>query len=72
MGIKHGVVINRYEEEYDEMNKFLEGKNVDILQKIPFSREIAEIYSRGELISDKKEYVDLFKEIAEKVGVLNV
>jgi len=72
MGIKHGVVINRFEEEYDEMNEFLEAKSVDTLQKIPFSREIAEIYSKGDLISDKEEYAHLFEKIAEKVGVFNV
>jgi len=72
MGIKHGVVINRFEDDYDDMNKFLKEKDVEILERIPFSREIAEIYSRGELISDKEEYNSFFENIAEKVGVLNV
>jgi len=72
MGIKHGVVINRFEEEYEEMNSFLREKNVEIIQKIPFSREIAEIYSKGDLILDNEKFSEIFENIAEKVGVLNV
>jgi len=70
MNIKTGVVINRYDENYKETENYLRAENIEIISKIPFIKEIAEIYSVGGLISSKKEYRKIFLEIAEKTGVL--
>jgi len=70
MNIKTGVVINRYDENYKETENYLSSENIEIISKIPFIKEIAEMYSGGELISNKKEYREIFLEIAEKTGVL--
>lgn len=69
MNINHGVIINKYEKEYEELNTFLNDKNIDVLEKINFSKEIAELYSNGELISNFKKYDEYFINIAKKVGV---
>ncbi len=56
---KFGVVINKHGLPFD-----IEGKiQAPIIGKIPFSREIAEKYSKGELLF---EYEDLFKEIYDR------
>ncbi len=74
MEIEHAIVINKYESEYEykEMNQFIKEKNLKVIQKIPFSNEIAKIYSKSELISENEKYKKIFEEIAEKVGVYNV
>ncbi len=51
MKIPHGVIINRYDASYREMENFLREKNIPLLLTIPFDRSIAESYSRGKLFS---------------------
>lgn len=45
-----GVVINRYGIGDDEVIHYCKTNNIEVLAKIPNSRKIAELYSRGELI----------------------
>lgn len=44
-----GVVINRYERGFSELEKFCEREYIPIIAKIPNLREIASSYSKGEL-----------------------
>ncbi len=48
-----GVVINRYGLGNADIEKYCNEKNIPILAKIPNKREIAELYSKGELLWDK-------------------
>lgn len=48
-----GVVINRYGLGNDDVVDYCEKEDVQILAKIPNSRKVAEIYSKGDLIYDK-------------------
>ena len=48
-----GVVINRYGIGNNDIEKYCEKHNIPILAKIPNKREIAELYSKGELLWDK-------------------
>jgi len=48
-----GVVINRYGIGNNDIEKYCKEKNIPILAKIPNKREIAELYSKGELLWDK-------------------
>ncbi len=48
-----GVVINRYGLGNDEVISYCENEKIDIIAKIPNKREIAELYSRGELLFEK-------------------
>jgi MinD superfamily P-loop ATPase len=50
MGIPAGVVINRSDGKDDETLRFCAGRGLEVLMTIPFSREIAAIQGRGELL----------------------
>lgn len=47
LGIKHGVVINRYGIGNTDIEGFCEERNIPVLLTIPDSREIAELYADG-------------------------
>ncbi len=73
MGIKHGVVINRYDPDFKDLEEFLIEENVPVLMRIPFDKRIAEYYSRGELFSKhledwKERFSELYKTIESEVG----
>ncbi|WP_202319249.1 nucleotide-binding protein [Archaeoglobus neptunius] len=64
LGRKFGVVINKYGLPYEGVEKYCRETGIEILGKIPFSREIARKYSRGELLHDMKSFfVDLYEGI---------
>ena len=68
MGIPHGVIINRYDSGFKEIEEYLEFKHIPILMKIPFDKNIALHYSKGELITKTiKGYEAKFNEMFEKV-----
>jgi MinD superfamily P-loop ATPase len=73
MGIKMGVVVNRYDPDFKELEDYLQKENVPILMKIPFDQRIAELYSKGEIFSKhlqewREKFLDMFKEIERIVG----
>ncbi len=47
---KFGVVINRYGIGNNDVTEYCNNENIPILAKIPNSRKIAELYSKGELL----------------------
>lgn len=68
MNIPFGVVVNKADEEENEIKSFCDENNIKILGSIPFSRTIAENYSKGNIISDIcPEYRTVFENILEKV-----
>ena len=48
-----GIVINRHGIGNNDVIKYCEKENIDILAKIPNKREIAELYSNGDSLFDK-------------------
>jgi MinD superfamily P-loop ATPase len=68
LGIPGGVVINRSGEDDVLIEEYCSMEGIPLLGKIPFEREIAEIYSRGDLLVDYPKYRKYFKEIAQKLG----
>ncbi len=68
--IPHGVVINRITEEDNIVSRYCNDNKIEILSVIPYDKKIAEIYSRGELISESDEYKEIFTELIEKIGDL--
>lgn len=52
MKIPVGVIINRYDERFTEMEKELKDKQIPVLMKIPFDKQIAKIYSEGQLFTE--------------------
>ena len=68
MKIPFGVVINKAEENEKEVKDYCLSENIEILGEIPFSRKIAENYSKGNIVSDiLPEYKKVFENILEKV-----
>ncbi len=73
MGIKSGVVINRYDPDFGELEEYLKKENVPILMKIPFDHRIAELYSKGEIFSKhleewKEKFLEMYKDIERELG----
>lgn len=70
LNIPLGIVINR-SDEYDYLiEDFAKKENIDIIGKIPFSKEAAKMYSEGMLLIENDEIKKVFEKI--KVSVLDV
>ncbi len=64
LGLKFGVVINKHGLPFDGVERYCSETGIEILGKIPFSKEMAGKYSRGELLYDMKDFfVDLYEGI---------
>lgn len=64
LGIPCGVVINRSDIGDMAVKEFCEERSIPILMEIPEDRQIAEAYSRGEMIIDViPEYRERFQEL---------
>ena len=73
LGIPAGVVINRSDIGDPAVKEFCEDRSIPILMEIPEDRQIAEAYSRGEMIIDvmpeyKERFQELFAAIRDKLG----
>lgn len=74
--VPFGVVINKYDPSFQEMEIYLGGNEIDVLLTIPFDRRFAESYSEGILPINKhpelkKDFVALHKRILEKMENVN-
>lgn len=67
-GIPFGVVINKWNEEVDIVENFCEENDTAIIGKLPFSKEIATRYSKGQFISENKIYCQIFKSIYQEIS----
>ncbi len=63
-----GVVINRVTEEDNLISRYCKDNDINLLSSIPYDKEIAKIYSRGELILEHDKYKSIFTELIEKLG----
>ena len=72
LNIPLGLVINRSDLGDDEVRKYARQKRLPILMEIPFDRQIAEAYSRGEMLVDvipqwKDRFLGLYDQIKHLV-----
>ena len=72
MDIPFGVIVNRANLENSEIENYCSRENIEILMKIPYSRNVASAYSKGiplvEIIPQYREkFVQMFKLIKERV-----
>jgi len=66
--ITFGVIINRYDIKDSGVEKYCKAENIPILMKIPFSREIAVLYSKGiPAVSKIPEIKDKFKKLYKDI-----
>lgn len=75
MKIPAGVVINRYLENSDNrsIEEYCEREGLPVLLKIPFDRDLASCYARGELVVEhftpwRQVFADLGKRVIEDGG----
>ena len=62
------VIVNRAEYRNDNLKEYLSSEKLEIVGEIPDDREIAEVYSRGDIVVDKlPQYKELFEKIAHKI-----
>jgi MinD superfamily P-loop ATPase len=62
--ISHGVVVNRSNIGDDKVDLYCRKKNIPILMRIPFDKEIAFLYSKGiPIVKEKKEYIKRFQDM---------
>lgn len=54
MGKHFGVIVNRAGLGNEDVYKYLKNENIHLLMEIPFDREIAAIYSKGEILARQK------------------
>jgi MinD superfamily P-loop ATPase len=68
-----GVIINRSGLGNNDVYEYLKRENIPLLMEIPFSREIAGLYSRGELVSVKipslsEDIYRMFRNLTDQNG----
>jgi MinD superfamily P-loop ATPase len=74
--IPFGVVINRADLGNNKTEEYCKKEDISVLMRIPFKKEIAMAYSKGESIVKvfpeyKKEFVQLYKQIIANVASVN-
>jgi len=68
LNIPHGIVINRSDLGDDKVKEYANKENIPILMEIPFDRQIAETYSKGNLlVKDLPEWRERFVHLYEDV-----
>jgi len=68
IGLPTGVIINREDGPFPDLEQFCESAGLPILMRIPFQREIAEGIARGKtLVEIHPEYTDAFQELSEQI-----
>jgi len=55
IGKKHGIIINKAGLNYKALYDYIEGNNIPLIGQIPFRRELAGAYSRGEIIAETND-----------------
>ncbi len=73
MSIPFGVIINRDGVGNEKVEQYCMDEGIDVIMKIPHSREIAHLYSEGIPFTDKmpewrEKFRNLFHQIKEEVG----
>jgi MinD superfamily P-loop ATPase len=68
LGIRHGVILNQDGIGYQEVEKFCKKEEIPILLRIPYDREIAELYSEGiAFVQNMPEWGEKFNEVFEVI-----
>ncbi len=58
------AIINKHGMGNDDVEKFLNSENIEIVAKIPFDIEIAKTYSEGKILSqENSKYANLFEQV---------
>jgi MinD superfamily P-loop ATPase len=73
LGIPAGVIVNRLDGPFPEMERFCRSNKLPILMSIPFEREIAEGIARGKTLVDiHPQYIDDFRAVFAQITAAGV
>lgn len=67
MNIPFGIIINKYDSSFSELDTFIVEKGYQLLMKIPYDIKLAENYSNGILPVEQSYYKELFAEMYIKI-----
>ena len=67
LGFPFGIVINKALENNSIVEDYCKEEGIEILLKIPYSKEIAESYSGGTLPVQSKEWAERFTELYDRI-----
>ena len=67
LNIPFGLIINKYDENKPYLEEYIEEENIELIGTIPYRREIAENYSKGQTLVDVKEYREAFQIIIKNI-----
>lgn len=71
LGIPCGLVINRAGIGNDDVKNYAQNENIPVLLEIPFDKQIASAYSKGELLVQAlPEYKDIFKTLYTSIEAI--
>lgn len=70
MNIPFGIVINKEINEENFIRDYCKSENIKVFGSIPYAREIAENYSKGEMLINNLEYRKLFQQIIDEMKVM--
>lgn len=62
-----GVIINKEIEEDNIIRDYCSKEDIKVFGSIPYSREIAEVYSKGDMLVSEEKYKLIFDSIAEEI-----
>ncbi len=65
MKIPFGIIVNKHDDFVDLIEKYAQEENIEILYRLPFSKEFAKNYSQGNLPFD--DYKDDFKNVLKTI-----
>ena len=65
--IPFGIVINRVTEKDNIITKYCIENKIEILGQIDYDKDIAIMYSKGELIINKDKYLNIFKDLSSTI-----
>ena len=73
LNIPLGLVVNRSDLGDDKVKEYAHQNGLPILMEIPFDRQIAESYSRGEMLVDvmpewKEKFLGLYEDIKNRIS----
>jgi len=70
LSLPHAIVVNKAQEGNFIVEEYAEKKGIEVLYRIPFSEELARMYSKGNLPFDdfRDELKNLYERIKERVG----
>lgn len=67
LNIPYGLIINKLDEGNKFLDQYIESENINLLGTIPYSRKIAEHYSRGETLLEIEEIQEAFLNIIKNL-----